>query len=157
MISEFWRLFVTNEAWSTLLEFLFQFIFSLCSSKVSWAIPSKRLAGHTNLFLWYARRAKNNGHSGAQVFINQTLPPMFHWGTLPYLIKVRYHQKRAYIVCGKDKVMEADLQHWLVKDIGVAVMKEIKDTGHMAMLSKCNDHSLKNDLMSSNLGRNRRR
>ncbi|KAL3529868.1 hypothetical protein ACH5RR_009190 [Cinchona calisaya] len=44
--------------------------------------------------------------------------------------------KRAYIVCSEDNIMEADLQHWLAKSVGAAVVKEIKDADHMAMLSK---------------------
>nr|GMC97157.1 salicylic acid-binding protein 2-like [Ipomoea batatas] len=44
--------------------------------------------------------------------------------------------KRAYIICMEDIGIPLDFQRWLIENIGVAEVKEIKDADHMAMLSK---------------------
>ncbi|XP_071906965.1 norfluorocurarine synthase 1-like isoform X2 [Coffea arabica] len=44
--------------------------------------------------------------------------------------------KRAYIVCKEDKIRPLDFQRWLIQNIGVTEVKEIKDADHMVMLSK---------------------
>ncbi|CDP19580.1 unnamed protein product [Coffea canephora] len=44
--------------------------------------------------------------------------------------------KRAYIVCKEDKICPLDFQRWLIQNIGVTEVKEIKDADHMVMLSK---------------------
>ncbi|KAL3529871.1 hypothetical protein ACH5RR_009193 [Cinchona calisaya] len=44
--------------------------------------------------------------------------------------------KRVYILCGEDKAILEDFQRWSIENIGVEEAKEIKDAGHMAMLSK---------------------
>nr|GMD01005.1 salicylic acid-binding protein 2-like [Ipomoea batatas] len=44
--------------------------------------------------------------------------------------------KRAYVICTEDIGIPLDFQRWLIENIGVAEVKEIKDADHMAMLSK---------------------
>nr|GMC95146.1 salicylic acid-binding protein 2-like isoform X2 [Ipomoea batatas] len=44
--------------------------------------------------------------------------------------------KRAYVICMEDIGIPLDFQKWLIENIGVAEVKEIKDADHMAMLSK---------------------
>ncbi|XP_027171957.1 polyneuridine-aldehyde esterase-like [Coffea eugenioides] len=44
--------------------------------------------------------------------------------------------KRAYIVCKEDKIRPLDFQRWLIQNIEVTEVKEIKDADHMVMLSK---------------------
>ncbi|CAA2993982.1 Hypothetical predicted protein [Olea europaea subsp. europaea] len=43
--------------------------------------------------------------------------------------------KRAYIITSKDKTLKVKFQHWLIKNAGATIVKEI-DTDHMAMISK---------------------
>ncbi|CDP20013.1 unnamed protein product [Coffea canephora] len=40
------------------------------------------------------------------------------------------------IICTEDKGLPSDFQRWLVKNIGVAEVKEIVHADHMPMLSK---------------------
>ncbi|KAL2552139.1 Methylesterase 1 [Forsythia ovata] len=44
--------------------------------------------------------------------------------------------KRAYIISAKDKTITQEFQRWEIENTGVAIVKEIKDADHMAMLSK---------------------
>nr|GMC93449.1 salicylic acid-binding protein 2 [Ipomoea batatas] len=44
--------------------------------------------------------------------------------------------KRPYVICMEDIGIPLDFQKWLIENIGVAEVKEIKDADHMAMLSK---------------------
>ncbi|KAL2552134.1 Methylesterase 1 [Forsythia ovata] len=44
--------------------------------------------------------------------------------------------KRAYIVCAEDKAITEEFQRWEIENTGVAIVKEIKDADHMAMISK---------------------
>lgn len=43
--------------------------------------------------------------------------------------------KRAYLVCNEDKAIPLEFQEWLIQEIGVEKVAEIKDADHMAMLS----------------------
>ncbi|XP_027061065.1 polyneuridine-aldehyde esterase [Coffea arabica] len=44
--------------------------------------------------------------------------------------------KRAYILCKEDKTISLDIQRSQIENIGMTEVKEIKDAGHMVMLSK---------------------
>ncbi|CAI9780741.1 unnamed protein product [Fraxinus pennsylvanica] len=44
--------------------------------------------------------------------------------------------KRAFVVTGKDKSESQEFQQWQIENIGVAIVKEIADADHMAMISK---------------------
>nr|UQZ09623.1 norfluorocurarine synthase 2 [Strychnos nux-vomica] len=44
--------------------------------------------------------------------------------------------KRGYIICSEDKAFPVGLQHWLVDNVGVSEVKEIKGADHMPMISK---------------------
>ncbi|KAL7101279.1 hypothetical protein ACP275_08G045000 [Erythranthe tilingii] len=43
--------------------------------------------------------------------------------------------ERAYIVCTQDKTLPVNFQRWQIETNGVAIVKEIEDADHMAMLS----------------------
>ncbi|KAL8044409.1 hypothetical protein ABFX02_08G044400 [Erythranthe guttata] len=43
--------------------------------------------------------------------------------------------ERAYIVCTQDKTLPVNFQRWQIETNGVAIVKEIKNADHMAMLS----------------------
>lgn len=43
--------------------------------------------------------------------------------------------KRGYIVCNEDKGIPIEFQEWLIQEIGVTDVAEIKDADHMVMLS----------------------
>ncbi|KAL3525731.1 hypothetical protein ACH5RR_014103 [Cinchona calisaya] len=44
--------------------------------------------------------------------------------------------EKAYIICGEDKAIPQEFQHWLVENNGLSIVKVIKDADHMAMLSE---------------------
>ncbi|CAA2993968.1 salicylic acid-binding 2-like [Olea europaea subsp. europaea] len=44
--------------------------------------------------------------------------------------------KRAYIMPNEDKALKVEYQRWQIKNSGAAIVKEIKDADHMAMISK---------------------
>ncbi|CAI9780757.1 unnamed protein product [Fraxinus pennsylvanica] len=48
--------------------------------------------------------------------------------------------KRAFIICAQDKGMNEEFQRWEIENSGAAIVKEIKDADHMAMIS--NPHKL---------------
>ncbi|CAI9110084.1 OLC1v1010049C1 [Oldenlandia corymbosa var. corymbosa] len=44
--------------------------------------------------------------------------------------------KRAYIICAEDLGLTKEFQSMLIERVGVSIVKELKDTDHMAMLCK---------------------